>query len=271
MKYDTVIVSQESLDSASPYALVQSNIDVVNALVGNYMREDEISENALCSYYVDFYLAQVNNGGFAQFLLNSNPSSKVMQFVARGLEAMHAPRHAALYAENYADFIRLEEQDLEIFMQDPYGEGSSVRSALTQRDNAFYDLEREENLIELNSTWLRHHPRLLALPPDRLNQEIERLASTVSPAERQARIDLARTYQPRYMKLIDRLCEESGHTLDRITAGDPSHRYNGNQVLAWHFLTNRGHFYMLDLDGVASMYDAADQALVAMIQAPAEL
>ncbi|WP_372393088.1 DUF4375 domain-containing protein [Xanthomonas sp. NCPPB 3582] len=271
MKSDTIIVSRVSLDASDPYELIQSNIDVVNALIGNYMREDEISENALCSYYVDFYLAQVNNGGFAQFLLNSNHNSKVMQFVARGLEAMGAPRHAALYAENHADFMRLGEQDLEIFMQDPYGEGRSVQRSLSQRDSAFYDLERKENLIDLNSAWLRHHPRLLALPPDRLKQEIERLASTVPAAERQARIDLARKNQPRYMKLIDRLCEEGGHTLDRITAGDPSHRYNGNQVLAWHFLTNRGHFYMLDLDGIASMYDAADQALIAKIQAPAEL
>jgi hypothetical protein len=61
-----VIVSDRSYHSDDPYAIIQSNISFVNALFQAYIYPTEISADALRSYYVDYYLAQCNNGGFAQ-------------------------------------------------------------------------------------------------------------------------------------------------------------------------------------------------------------
>jgi len=58
----SVIVSRESFASAEPYDIVDSNISFVNALFAEYLRAEEISPDALRSYYADYYLAQVNNG-----------------------------------------------------------------------------------------------------------------------------------------------------------------------------------------------------------------
>ena len=61
---DAIVVSEKSLQSKEAEDIVESNILFVNALLGEYLTEEEVSADALRSYYVDYYLTQVNNGGF---------------------------------------------------------------------------------------------------------------------------------------------------------------------------------------------------------------
>lgn len=68
---DAVIVSIDAMGSDDPCDLISSNIDVVNALLNEHLNPDEISIDALRSYYVDYFLSQLNNGGFSQFVYNS--------------------------------------------------------------------------------------------------------------------------------------------------------------------------------------------------------
>src|SRR5207249_8191110 len=94
------IVSDQSFASADPFDIVSSNIEVVNALFGEQLRVDEIAPDALRSYYVDYYQAQVNNGGFSQFVYNSNWSPLMNAFIREGLLAMKAVGHLALFNES---------------------------------------------------------------------------------------------------------------------------------------------------------------------------
>ena len=55
----SVIVSDQSYASTEPYDIISSNIELVNALFGEHLRADEIPPDAVRSYYVDYYLAQV--------------------------------------------------------------------------------------------------------------------------------------------------------------------------------------------------------------------
>ena len=66
-----VVVSAESVASADPAEIIHSNIAFVNALFAEQVRPEEIASDALRSYHVDYYLAQVENGGFSQFVYNS--------------------------------------------------------------------------------------------------------------------------------------------------------------------------------------------------------
>jgi len=61
---------------------------------------------------------------------------------------------------------------------------------------------------------------------------------------------------------------EAGHTFSHATEGDPTHKHNGENVLAWHFITDKGHHYMVEADGRAIMYDGATRNPVAEIDAP---
>jgi hypothetical protein len=56
-----------------------------------------VSHDALLSYYVDYYLAEVNNGGFAQFVYNTAWKPRVVALVKQGLSAIGALKHAELF------------------------------------------------------------------------------------------------------------------------------------------------------------------------------
>lgn len=264
-----IVISRNSFDSDDAYAPIQSNISFINAQLDQWLRPDEIAAEAMCSYYVDFYVAQVENGGFAQFVYNCNADPVVLDQVGRGLKAMQAPRHAALYTASRALLEQMDDDTLQAFMDGDYFGDNPARDALDRHGDAFHALAEQEDLIALNSAWLRAHPQLVVLSIAEMQAEVERRAAALP--DRHARIAAALENEPRYMKLIRRLCAASGHTLERVTAGDPSHAHNGGQVLAWHFLTDRGHFYLLDLDGIARMHDADSHALVVQTEAPAEL
>jgi Domain of unknown function (DUF4375) len=265
---DAIVVSRNSFDSDDAYAPIQSNISFINAQLDQWLRPDEIAADAMCSYYVDFYVAQVENGGFAQFVYNCNADPVVLDQVGRGLQAMRAPRHAALYAASRALLEQMDDRTLQAFMDGDYFDHDPARDALARHSEAFYALAEQEDLVALNSAWLRTHPHLVVLSIAEMQAEVERRAATLP--DRAARVAAALENEPRYMKLIRCLCADNGHTLDRITAGDPGHEHNGRQVLAWYFLTDRGHYYLLDLDGVARMHAADSHALVAQIEAPTE-
>ena len=80
----------------------------------------------------------------------------------------------------------------------------------------------------------------------------------------EARIAAAQESAPRYEKLIRRLCEDQGLTLDRITAGDPNWKHEGARMVAWYFLSDRGLFSMVDLGDEALLFDK-DKVEVARI------
>lgn len=70
MLVDHIVVSRKSIKSRDVYAVIESNISVVNYLLEEGAEPDELSPDALGSYYVDYYLAEVLNGGISQFMFN---------------------------------------------------------------------------------------------------------------------------------------------------------------------------------------------------------
>ncbi len=88
---------------------------------------------------------------------------------------------------------------------------------------------------------------------------------SLSIPDRGSRMQTALEAEPRYMKLIRALCKEVGQRFDRVTAGDLTNRYKDTQILAWHFLTNLGHHYMIDYNGQAIMFSGESKEFVVTI------
>lgn len=261
-----IVVSRSSYESDDPYSLIGSNIDVVHSLRGEYLRDDEISDEALQSYYVDYYVAQVSNGGFSQFVYNSGWRATVVDRVRRGLRSMNARRHAELFERSAAEVDGLGAEGLARFLEGEYfGEENFERDVLNAHDEAFFALMDEEDPYELNARWIRSRPDIRVLGEKELEEELRRRAAQVP--DRAARVAEARANAPRYAQLVQQLCDAAGHELDRITAGDPTHVHEGTPVLAWHFLTDRGHYYMVDLGDRALMFDDSSDELVAEVAA----
>ncbi len=255
-----VVVSRDAFESTDPYDIIQSNISFLNLLFEEYFTPDEVSPDGLRSYYVDYYLAQVENGGFSQFVYNSRLSDTLVGLIREGLRFMKATRHAELFERGLGLVEKLGPDRLDDFyMSDYFGENQE-RDELNAINKDFFKLSEEENLADLNSAWLRGLPDLAVLTIEHMEEEIrERVARQ---PDREERIAAARANEPRYITLMRKLCEAAGHEFSHPTAGDPSHQYQGQTVFAFHFITDKGHHYMLDQQDRALMFDGDSDRLV---------
>jgi len=90
LRCPSVIVRQSSLDDGGDrYALAQDVVNFVNhALREAMFRRDELPQDALRAFHVDYYIAQVNNGGHGQFAYNSRWDEPVLRDIGEGLAAI---------------------------------------------------------------------------------------------------------------------------------------------------------------------------------------
>lgn len=264
----SVVVSKSSLESDDPYAVVYSNNTFINALQSEHFAPIELSADAMRSYYVDYYLAQINNGGFSQFVYNSGWEEGVIRCVREGLLAMGAYQHYELFNQSASILDQLGPDLLEKFYESEYFGQNEERDILNAFDDKFYDLSEREDLVQLNSDWLKGLPNLVIMTVDEMKDEVERRAAALP--DRAARAADALANEPRFMKLMRALCAEAGHEFTHATAGDPTHEYKGQQILAWHFITDKGHYYMVDADGKAMMFDGDSNDEVVTIEATDE-
>lgn len=260
MLIDRILVSKQSIDSSDSYDVIMSNIDSLNALFERYVEYQEVSTDALYSYFVDYYLAQVNNGGFSQFVYNTGWDAFMIKHVREGLKAMQARQHSALFEQSAALIDQFSNQQLEQFLDGDFFGDNEQRDILNRFNDRFYALNDAEDLIEINSLWLKQHPKLQIVDEDERLNVLEQYADQIPNADE--RQQNALNGRPRYLKIIALLTQKAGQQLERVTIGDPSHQYQNQNVLAWHFLTEQGHFYMLDLGDQALMFDDKHHQMV---------
>lgn len=263
-----VVVSRESFESDDPYDLVDANIGFINALFEEFLRADEVPEDGLRSYYVDYYLAQVENGGFSQFVYNSAWNEQLLRYLQDGLKAIGAHQHLALFDEGARLVAELGPERLANFLASDYFGENPERDELNAPDDAIFALAAKEDLTALNAAWLRGLPHLVVLSEEELRAEVRRRGEALP--NRAERIAAARENEPRYMKLIRALCEQAGHALTAVTAGDPTHEHQGVRTVAWHFLTDQGHFYLVDTGAQALMFHGDTHELITRLDAPEE-
>jgi hypothetical protein len=83
-----IIVPRSSVESDEDYRLPCAVVEFVNhALRKAMFRRDEIPPAALQAFNVDYYIAQVNNGGHSQFVHNSHWHDYVIHDLRGGLKA----------------------------------------------------------------------------------------------------------------------------------------------------------------------------------------
>lgn len=255
-----VMVSTNSMESNEPYDIVGSNISVVNMLFKEYLTADEICGDALTSYYVDYYLAQINNGGFSQFVYNTQWNPSIINFVRNGLRMMGATQHQLLFEEGANLVKRLRSSDLDDYFNSEYFGENETRDQLNLINKRFYALSDTEDLISLNSAWLRKLPNLLVLPIIEMESMLSQISSLIPDRESRVNASLAR--EPIYIKMIRMLCNKANQKFEYITVGTPIQMDNGYQLLAWHFFTDKGHFYMIETDDEAIMFDATTKKII---------
>jgi hypothetical protein len=170
MKLDGIFVSKNAFNSDDLYDIVYSNICVVNLLKEEGVKEGDICEEALISYYVDYYLAEYNNGNFSQFVYNSGWKAELNERIAKGLELIGAKENLKTFQTQSAKVDRTPKTELEAFFASEYFGNNAIRDSLD--DDSFFDLD--EDIVLLNSKWLKTHKKLRVLPIDDIYSELEK-------------------------------------------------------------------------------------------------
>ena len=222
-----IIVSKESLRNLDPYAIINSNIQYITKLFQHDVPDTAISEEALKSYYIDYYLSHIKYGGFSNFIEHIESRPKTLYYIKEGLKSIGAKNHLELLIHA----IQIDYETLQSF-------------ALFK--TLFSEFQERENLEELNSKWLRIHPLLLALDEHHIDKVVDKHLSSVGKEER-------------HTKIIKELCNIAKEEFIRITAGDNNNLYNDG---SWYFKTDKGHYYMVENNQLVTMYDSETKELV---------
>ena len=253
---DAVVVSTASFAADEPQRIVVSNAAFVDALFAEFLTAEEIAPDALRSYFVQYYLAQMDNGGFAQFVYNSNWDPNVVSKVRDGLRTMGARMHQAVFLEGVTTVRQLGQEALDAFLSRDFWGDNPVRDRLDAVTEQFVKAGEVEDLAARNAEWLRAHPNLQILTRDEMEAEVAR--RVVAVPDLPDRLVAAREQEPRPVKLIRVLCVLAGHELEAIAAGDPAHMHEGRATMAWHFTTDKGPHLMVEADGRTMMFATDD-------------
>jgi len=219
MPINDIIISQDSFQSENRHAIVSSNNQYVTKLFQNNIKEDKISEDALKSYYIDFYLSHIQHNSFSSFIKNFSNKSKILYYIKAGLETLKTEKHLALFQK-----VFFEENK------------SFLKDSL---DNEFKNIQKDENLLYLNHKWLMNHPKLIIMNHNYIDKKIE---------------DHIIKYKDdkRHIKIIKQLCKIINEEFIAITAGDINNIYNR----AWHFNTAKGRYYIIEKNNIVTMYNS---------------
>jgi hypothetical protein len=241
---DAIVVADVSLRIPLDHAIVASNVDFVNALFAEHIRPDEISADALRSYYVDHYLQRAEGRGITE-LVRRSWTPRFVELVREGLGLVGARQHLRV-------IDAVDRVVAALPVETRHHPPPEIRAVLDATDAVFRRALAAEPLLARNAAWLRAHPKLVALSADRVRLEIARRAAAVPDRER--RIAEARAAEPELVTTIRALCARAGQELVRITAGDPSRVHEGAPATAWHFLTNEGHHHVVFADRRAILF-----------------
>ena len=274
--YATVLPRE--LINGSDAEVVDANVEVVNAMYAELLDIEEISPNALRSYYVDFYLTQCAGRRVRAVRVLPRPTARTSTPTSGpGWKAWGPPRTWTSSTARVAAFDALSEEDADAYLDRDAdldggsGGGADVPDAvrhMEELDAEFETLLETEDLVALNAAWLRGQADLLVLDDGELDRHIaERVSRIPNLAERQAEAaedDLLDT--PEFEMIIRELCDVAGHTLLKITMGDPNYDHDGQTTLAWHFTTDQGDFLMLDDEQEAVMIHPDTKEILAAVE-----
>ncbi|PXY40057.1 hypothetical protein DMB65_14815 [Flavobacterium cheongpyeongense] len=168
-EFGRIIVSETAMKSENLQDVIHSNISVINLMREEGVDDEFIHEDALMSYYLDYYWSQYAEGNFAQFVYKSGWNKELNELIEEGLALIGAEKHLELF-QNQAKRVKLlSSVKIDKFLKGKF-EGVNPTRDLLNSDTFF---ELDENLVELNAAFLKNHPDFEVLPVDEIFSVLE--------------------------------------------------------------------------------------------------
>ena len=169
MEFGRILVSETAFNSGNDQDIINSNISVINLMREEKIDDEFIHEDALMSYYLDYYLSQYSEGNFAQFVYNSSWNKELNELIEEGLALIGAEKHLALFQQQSKKVKLMSSVKLNKFLKGKLEGVNPIRDLLN--DDTFFEIE--ENLIALNATFLKTHPDFEVLSVDDMFAALE--------------------------------------------------------------------------------------------------
>lgn len=169
MEFGRIIVSETAFNSENLQDIINSNISVINLMREEKIDDEFIHEDALMSYYLDYYYSQYVTGNFAQFVHSSGWNSELNELIEEGLVLIGAQKHLELFQQQSKKVKLMSSVKLNKFLKGKLEGVNPVRDLLN--NDTFFELE--ENLVTLNANFLKSHPDFEVLSVDEMFDVLE--------------------------------------------------------------------------------------------------
>ncbi|MEC5164866.1 hypothetical protein RCH18_000588 [Flavobacterium sp. PL11] len=169
MEFGRIIISETAANSENPQDIVNSNISVINLMREEKIDDDLIHQDALMSYYLDYYTSQYTKGNFSQFVYSSQWNTELNELIEEALQLIGAEKHLELFQQQCKKVKLLSSVKRDKFFKGKL-DGVNPTRDLMNNDTFF---EIEENLVQLNADFLQTHPDLEVLSVDDMFTTLE--------------------------------------------------------------------------------------------------
>jgi hypothetical protein len=169
MKFDKIIVSENAFNSSEIQDIINSNIAVINLMREEGVADENIHEDALTSYYLDYYTTHVNGDGFAKFVHSSGWTEDLNLMIEKAFEKVGSQAHLDYFLAQTEKIDALTRKEFDGFMDQEFGK-SPVKEKLD--DDTYFEIP--EGLVALNANWLKNHPDLKVLSIENMYTELEK-------------------------------------------------------------------------------------------------
>ncbi|CAA6812001.1 MAG: Unknown protein [uncultured Sulfurovum sp.] len=217
MLINDIVISTDSFHSENKYDIVSSNNQYITKLFQKNIEEDRISEDALKSYYVDYYLSHISHSGFQKSMEVFLSKSKTIYYIQAGLKALKTENHLNLFQKACLN----QENDYAHY------------------DQEFQEIQESENLLHINHRWLMNHPQLIIIHHEYMDKKVEEHIE-------------AYKHDKRHLQIIKQLCHIINEEFISVTAGDINNIYHN----AWYFKTTKNAYYIIEKDNIVTLYNS---------------
>lgn len=168
MKFDKIYVSDNAFNSTDNQYIINSNIAIINLMREEGVKNEDIHEDALLSYYLDYYTSQVNESGFAQFVHDSKWTEDLNTLLEKAFVKVGSQKHLDFFKAQTEKIDALTHKEFDGFMDQEFGK-SPVKAILD--DDTYFEIE--DGLVALNAAFLKNHADLKVLSIDDMYAELE--------------------------------------------------------------------------------------------------
>ena len=193
-----IIVPQSAYDSEKDYSLPGAVVDFVNHAIGTaQFRREEIPLPAMQAFHVDYYIAQVNNGGHSQYVGNSGWHQYQIDDIRAGLAAIGIEDAIELYE----DLCAFADSHPEEFRAGMDARGFGEFPEFFDKADTLFFAGLNDRLMKGNSDWIRSLDCLLVLEDGQYRKVMTELPgrnpeAAQRSAEAQARTKASRDGDP---------------------------------------------------------------------------